>query len=307
MNLLESMQVYVLAVEKGSLSAAASALDISATMAGKHLRALEERLGMQLLSRTTRRQHMTAFGEAYYGRCKEILRLVEETDAQAQHHHLAPAGKLRISAPVIFGTHALVPALSTYMDRYPEVSVELVLTDRVVELADEGFEAAIRIGMLADTTHLVARPLSAYRLTLCASPAYLARHGTPHSVQALQQHQCLSLDPAALSHWLGNEATSATQPPSGRLQINNGEALRLAALQGQGIILQSSLLLAADIDAGGLVPLLPEHGRRGRPMHVVYAHDRYHSTRLRSFVEFLVERFPCEAADHRSWPDADRP
>jgi DNA-binding transcriptional LysR family regulator len=306
MNLLESMQVYVLAVEKGSLSAAASALDISATMAGKHLRALEGRLGMQLLSRTTRRQHMTAFGEAYYGRCKEILRLVEETDAQAQHHRLAPAGKLRISAPVIFGTHALVPALSTYMDRYPEVSVELVLTDRVVELTDEGFEAAIRIGMLADTTHLVARPLSPYRLTLCASPAYLARHGTPHSVQALRQHQCLSLDPAALSHWLGNEAMSAEQLPS-RLQINNGEALRLAALQGLGIILQSSLLLAADIDAGGLVPLLPAHGQHGRPMHVVYPHDRYHSTRLRSFVEFLIERFPCEAADQRSWPGADSP
>lgn len=306
MNLLESMQVYVLAVEKGSLSAAASALDISATMAGKHLRALEERLGMQLLNRTTRRQHMTAFGEAYFGRCKEILRLVEETDAQAQHHHLAPAGTLRISAPVIFGTHALVPALSTYMDRYPEVSVELVLTDRVVELADEGFEAAIRIGTLADATHLVARPLSPYRLTLCASPAYLTRHGTPHNAQELQQHQCLSLDPAALSHWLGNEA-ALPAPPSGRLQINNGEALRLAALQGQGIILQSSLLLAADIDAGSLVPLLPEHGRHGRPMHVVYAHDRYHSTRLRSFVDFLVERFPCEAADHRSWPGADGP
>lgn len=133
-----------------------------------------------------------------------------------------------------------------------------------------------------------------------------ARNATRHSVQALQQHQCLSLDPAALSHWLGTKA-ALPAPPSGRLQINNGEALRQAALQGQGIILQSSLLLAADIDAGSLVPLLPERGRHGRPMHVVYPHDRYHSTRLRSFVDFLIERFPCEAAGERSWPSADSP
>src|SRR2546427_746559 len=131
---------------RSSLSAAAAALDISATMAGKHLRALEARLGMQLLSRTTRRQHMTPFGEDYYARCREILRLVEETDAQAQHQHLAPAGTLRVSAPVIFGTHALLPALADYMAHYPEVRVDAVLTDRVVNLAEEGFEAALRIG-----------------------------------------------------------------------------------------------------------------------------------------------------------------
>ena len=152
MNLLESMQVYVLIVDKGSLSAAAAAMDISATMAGKHLRALEARLGMQLLSRTTRRQHMTPFGEDYYARCKEILRLVEETDAQAQHQQLSPAGTLRISAPVIFGTHALVPALAEYMARHPDVRVEATLTDRVVDLAEEGFEAALRIGTLADSS-----------------------------------------------------------------------------------------------------------------------------------------------------------
>jgi DNA-binding transcriptional LysR family regulator len=170
MNLLESMQVYVLIVDKGSLSAAAAAMDISPTMAGKHLRALEARLGMQLLSRTTRRQHMTPFGEDYYTRCREILRLVEETDAQAQHQHLAPAGTLRISAPVIFGTHALVPALAEYMARYPDVRVDATLTDRVVDLAEEGFEAALRIGTLADSSVLVARALAPYRLMMCARP-----------------------------------------------------------------------------------------------------------------------------------------
>lgn len=296
MNLLESMQVYVLIVDKGSLSAAAAAMDISATMAGKHLRALEARLGMQLLSRTTRRQHMTPFGEDYYTRCREILRLVEETDAQAQHQHLAPAGTLRISAPVIFGTHALVPALAEYMARHPDVRVDATLTDRVVDLAEEGFEAALRIGTLADSSMLVARALTPYRLMMCASPAYLARHGTPLSVQALAGHQCLSFEPSALAQWLRPDAGGLDRVPDVRLQINNGEALRSAALQGLGIILQSTLLLAADVEAGRLVQLLPEHGQAGRPMHVVYAHDRYHSTRLRSFLDFLVERFP--AAPH---------
>ncbi|WP_294989758.1 LysR family transcriptional regulator [uncultured Stenotrophomonas sp.] len=297
MNLLESMQVYVLIVDKGSLSAAAAAMDISATMAGKHLRALEARLGMQLLSRTTRRQHMTPFGEDYYTRCREILRLVEETDAQAQHQQLAPAGTLRISAPVIFGTHALVPALADYMAHYPEVRVEATLTDRVVDLAEEGFEAALRIGTLADSSTLVARALTPYRLMMCASPAYLASHGTPRSLQDLALHQCLSFEPSALAQWLQADVGGLERAPGGRLQINNGEALRAAALHGLGIVLQSALLLAADVDAGRLVQLFPEHGQTGRPMHVVYAHERYHSTRLRSFLDFLVERFP--PAPHR--------
>ncbi|MDI9275148.1 LysR substrate-binding domain-containing protein [Stenotrophomonas sp. PFBMAA-4] len=297
MNLLESMQVYVLIVDKGSLSAAAAAMDISATMAGKHLRTLETRLGMQLLSRTTRRQHMTPFGEDYYARCRDILRLVEETDAQAAHQQLAPAGTLRISAPVIFGTHALVPALAEYMQRHPHVRVEATLSDRVVDLAEDGVEAALRIGTLADSSTLVARPLTPYRLMMCASPAYLARHGTPRTLADLAAHQCLSFSPSALAQWREGDAGGLEHIAAARLQINNGEALRAAALHGLGIVLQSNQLMSADVAAGRLVQLFPEHGRTGRPMHVVYSHDRYPSTRLRSFVDFLVERFP--PAPHR--------
>ncbi|PZP78388.1 MAG: LysR family transcriptional regulator, partial [Stenotrophomonas maltophilia] len=230
--------------------------------------------------------------EDYYARCREILRLVDETDAQAQHQQLAPAGTLRISAPVIFGTHALVPALADYMARHPGVRVEATLTDRVVDLAEEGFEAALRIGTLADSSTLVARALAPYRLMMCASPGYLARHGTPTNLQALARHQCLSFEPTALAQWLQADAGELVRTPDGRLQVNNGEALRLAALHGMGIVLQSALLLSADVEAGRLVPLFPEHGQAGRPMHLVYAHDRYRSTRLRSFIDFLVERFP---------------
>jgi len=289
MDLLDSMQVYVLAVEKGSLSAAATACGISATMAGNHLRTLEKRLGMQLLNRTTRRQHLTDFGEDYYVRCKEILRLVAETDAQAQNLQLAPAGKLRITAPVTFGTEALMPVLSKYLERYPEVSVDAVLCDRVVDLMEEGVEAAIRIGQLPDSA-LIAKSLAPYRLMICASPEYLARRGTPDKPEDLSQHECLSFSPAALTHWrLADQ--DGTYPVSGRLQVNHGHALRVAALQGLGIVLQPAILLEADVRAGRLVQLFPTYELPSRPMSVVYLPDRYRSPKLRSFVDFLVERF----------------
>lgn len=292
MDLLDSMKVYVLAVEKGSLSAAATACDISATMAGNHLRTLEKRLGMQLLSRTTRRQHLTAFGEDYYTRCKEILRLVAETDAQAQNLQLAPAGKLRITAPISFGTEALMPALPDYLDRYPEVSVDVVLNDRVVDLVEEGFEAAIRIGQLPDSAQLIAKPLVPYRLMLCASPEYLARRGTPAKPKDLSLHECLSFSPASVAHWrMTDQVGEHSVPVSGRLQVNNGQALRVAALHGLGIVLQPAVLLQADVQAGRLVQLLPKHELPSRSMHVVYLPDRYRSPKLRSFVDFLVERF----------------
>lgn len=291
MDLLESMRVYVTAVEKGSLSAAAAACEISSTMAGNHVRRLEKHLGVLLLNRTTRRQSLTAFGEDYYLRCKEILRLVAETDAQAQHLQLAPAGKLRITAPVTFGSEALMPALAAYLERYPQVSVEVSLNDRVVDLVEEGFEAAIRVGSLPDSG-LIAKPLAPYRLMICASPDYLARRGTPATPEELSGHECLSFFPAAVVHWrLSDQDGTCRVPVSGRLQVNHGQALRVAALHGMGIVLQPAILLDGDVKAGRLVQLFPEFGLPSRPMHVVYLPDRYRSPKLRSFVDFLVERF----------------
>lgn len=291
MDLLDSMKVYVLTVEKGSLSAAAAACAISSTMAGNHLRILEKRLGMVLLNRTTRRQHMTAFGEHYYLRCKEILRLVAETDAQAQNLQLAPAGKLRVTAPVTFGTEMLMPALSEYLERYPQVSIDVSLSDRVADLAEDGFEAAIRIGQLPDSS-LIARPLAPYRLMICAAPDYLARRGTPERPQDLGEHECLSFSPAALAHWrLSDQDGTYRVAVAGRLQVNHGQALRVAALHGMGIVLQPAVLLEPDVRAGRLVQLFPAHELPSRPMNVVYLPDRYRSPKLRSFVDFLVERF----------------
>ncbi|WP_332848004.1 LysR family transcriptional regulator [Massilia sp. S19_KUP03_FR1] len=291
MDLLDSMKVYVAAVDKGSLSAAALVCGMSATMAGNHVRALEQQLGMQLLQRTTRRQHVTAFGTDYYARCKEILRLVAETHAQAQDLQATPAGKLRVTAPVSFGTDALMPALADYLSRYPDVSVDVVLNDRVADLVEEGFDVAIRIGNLPDSA-LVARALAPYRLMICAAPAYLARRGTPLHPEDLAAHECLSFSPAAVTQWRMSDGDGAhLVAVSGRLQVNLGQALRVAALHGLGIVLQPAILLEGDVRAGRLVQLLPAFVLPSRPMNLVYLPDRYRSTRLRSFVAFLVERF----------------
>lgn len=292
MDLLDSMKVYVLTVDKGSLSAAAEVCGMSATMAGNHVRALEQRLGMQLMHRTTRRQQVTTFGADYYARCKEILRLVAETDAQAHTMRLAPAGLLRVSAPVTFGTEALAPVLFDYLARYPDVDIELDISDRVVDLMDGGCEAAIRIGQLPPDSSLVARALAPYRLMLCASPDYLARRGTPATPADLAHHDCLSFGAASIVQWRFERDRDVCQVPvHGRVKINNGQALRSAALQGLGIVLQPTILLEADMRAGRLVRLFPDYELPGRPMHVVYLPDRYRSPKLRSFIDFVLERF----------------
>ena len=291
MDLLDSMKVYVLAVEKGSLSAAAVACGISATMAGNHLRKLENRLGMQLLNRTTRRQQVTDFGAEYYVRCKEILRLVAETDAQAQTLKFTPTGTLRVTAPVTFGTEALMPALSDYLDLYPNVSIDVTLTNRVVDLVEEGYEAAIRIGHLPSSS-LIARPLAPYRLMICASPAYLAKRGTPVVPEDLSGHECLSFSPSAPERWRMTEGDASYEVPVlGRLRANHGQALRIAALKGVGIVMQAAILLEDDVRQGRLVQLLPSFALPTRPVSVVYPRDPYRAPKLRSFVDFVVERF----------------
>lgn len=286
------MAIYARVVEKGSLAAAAEEFGISPTMAGKHLKALEARLGGRLLNRTTRRQSLTELGREYYERCKQILAEVEAAEDSASHLQAVPRGVLRVNAPVSFGNQRLAPALAAYLAQYPEVDVDLALNDRVVDLVDEGFDAAIRIGPLVDSG-MVARPLAPYRVLVCASPGYLSRHGTPAAPKDLAGHNCLGF-----SYWtvrdkwrlIGPEG-SETVSIKGRLQANNGQALRMAALQGLGIIMQPEVLVSEDLAAGRLVRVLPEYEAPTRPMHLVYLPDRRPTPKLRSFIEFVLARF----------------
>lgn len=286
------MAIYARVVEKGSLAAAAEEFGISATMAGKHLKALEERLGGRLLNRTTRRQSLTELGRDYYERCKQILAEVEAADNTASQLQAVPRGVLRVNAPVSFGSQRLAPALADYLAAHPQVDVDLALNDRVVDLVDEGFEAAIRVGPLGDSG-LVARPLAPYRVLICASPAYLQQHGVPAQPKDLSAHNCLGF-----AYWSTRDKWKLTGPAGietvsikGRLQANNGQALRMAALRGLGIIMQPEVLLAEDLAAGRLTRVLPEYEAPARPMHLVYLPDRRPTPKLRSFIDFVLARF----------------
>jgi DNA-binding transcriptional LysR family regulator len=208
------------------------------------------------------------------------------TELQAE-----PRGVLRVTAPVVLGTHGLAPLLGEFMKRCPQVQVDLALHDRVVDLVDEGFDVALRSGPLADSG-FVARPLAPLRMLLAASPAYLRRHGTPRTASDLSAHECLGF-----AHWvhkdrwrLAGPQGEERVPVKGRLQINNGEALRQAALAGVGIVMQSELLLADDLAARRLVRVLPKHAPPAREAHLLYLPDRHPRPKLQRFVEFVLEK-----------------
>jgi DNA-binding transcriptional LysR family regulator len=286
------MQVFVRVVEKGSFSAAAEELRISSTMVGKHVVQLEERLGARLLNRTTRRQSLTEVGSVYYERCKAALAEVEAAERSAAELQRTPRGLLRVNAPVTFGANVLVGAIGDYLAAYPEVRIELSLNDRVVNLVDEAYDVAIRIGELPDSS-LVARKLAPYRLIACAAPAYLEAHGTPKTPAQLAGHNCMGFTYSATPrHWQFSEREqSSTVQISGNFKVNNGQALRTAALHGMGIIVQAELLLADDLASGALVRILPNHRLPSLPMHVVYPSNRNMTPKMKSFIEFIVRRF----------------
>ena len=286
------MQVFARVVEKGSFSAVAEEFGMSSTMVGKYVAQLEERLGTRLLNRTTRRQSLTEVGTAYYERCKRALAEVEAADASATELHAAPRGLLRVEAPVTFGAGVLVPAIGDYLERYPEVRIDLSLNDRVVDLVNEAVDVAIRIGTLPDSS-LVARKLAPYPRVACASPAYLKAHGVPSTPAELAHHNCMGFSySAAQKHWTFASADATSNVPiSGNLRVNNGLALRTAALCGMGVVVLPEVLVAGDLAESRLVRVLPQHQLPALPMHVVYPSSRNMSLKLKSFVQFVVQRF----------------
>jgi DNA-binding transcriptional LysR family regulator len=292
---LTSMAIYVRVVELGGFAAAAKEVDISATMVAKHIQALERRLGARLLNRTTRSQGMTEVGRLYYDRCKLILADVDAAESSVSVLRAVPRGTLRITAPVTFGTRRLAPALAKFLRQFPDVNIELSLSDRVADLIDEGFEAAIRIGSLSDS-RLVTRRLGPYRSILCASADYLRRRGQPKTPQDLTAHDCLGFTfSTRRCRWRlfrGTEESTVNFTP--RLLANNGEALRQAALAGLGVVLQPEILLAGDVREKRLVRVLPEWSTSARPMHVVYVADRQATPKLQSFIDFVVGQFKSE-------------
>lgn len=294
---MESIEVFVRVAELGSFAAAAKALDLSATMVAKHVQSMERRLGAQLIRRTTRRQSLTEVGRLYLERCRALLADFETAEASATELQASARGTLRVTAPVVVGTHALAPLLGRLLTEHPQLRVELSCQDRLVDLVDEGYDAALRSGPLP-SSQLIARPLAPLRMLLCAAPAYLKRAGVPRQPQDLSQHECLGF--THLVHrdrWrLIGRSSEQRVAVSSRLQIDSGEALRQAALSGAGILLQSELLVAKDLASGALQRVLPGYAPPPRPLHVVYNPDRWRSPKLQRFVEFLLRELGPSAS-----------
>lgn len=286
MDTLRCMQAFVAVAERGSFAGAAEQLQVSAVMVGKYIQQLETHLGTALLQRNTRRQRLTEAGEAYLAGCRQVLEQVQQAEADVAGLQVQPRGLLRVSAPTTWGSCVLAPQLATLLRAQPQLNIELDLSNRRVDLIEEGFDVAIRVGPLP-SQEVVARPLPPYAMSLCAAPAYLRRRGTPRTPADLEGHDCLS-------HlaWRGGHgwqlANGEQVDWEARLTCNDGFALREAAVAGAGLVLQPTALLAGEIAAGRLKPLLRDYLPEPRPMHLLYLPDRRPRPRLQCFVDFVM-------------------
>ncbi|WP_437300205.1 LysR family transcriptional regulator [Sorangium sp. So ce426] len=298
MDRLTSMAVFTKVVATGSFSKAGRELGLSPAGVSNHIRALEDWLGARLIHRTTRRLSLTEAGEALHERCARILAEVEEAQAAAGALHEAPRGRLRISVPITFGVRHLAPVITDYLLAYPEVAVDVSLNDRKVDLLEEGFDLAIRIGALPDSS-LAARRIAPSRSVLCASPAYVERRGAPAEPADLERHECLEyMYRATPGQWRfrgpGGEEVSVRV--RGRLTATNGEMLRVAMLSGLGIGVAPTFIAGEDLAAGRLVPLMPRYALEEVGIHAVYPQGRHLSAKVRTFIDFVVSRFGQEPA-----------
>jgi DNA-binding transcriptional LysR family regulator len=296
MDRLGSMNLFLRVVERGSLSAAGRELTLSPAAVSNHVRALEDWLGVRLLNRTTRQLTLTEAGETFRERCETILAEVADAEAAAASLQAEPRGVLRVNAPIAFGARHLGPVIAAYLDRYSEMALNLVLNDRVVDLIEEGFDMAIRIGDLADS-ELVARRLSPCRYVVCAAPHYLKHRGEPQHPAELSDHDCLEYSLRAPSgRWVftGPDGEDVAVAIAGRLRATNGDLLRSAAVQGMGIILAPTFIVGDDLKDGTLRQVLAKYSVKPAAIFAVYPGGRYPSPKLRSFVDFLADRFGAQ-------------
>ncbi|MEH3096182.1 LysR family transcriptional regulator [Klebsiella aerogenes] len=290
MDKLRGMETFVAVVECGSFTGAAARLEMSAVMVGKYIALLEGQLGTRLLERNTRRQSLTDAGRVYFDEARRVLEQVANAERSVERLRLAPAGTLRVSAPVSFGASIIAPLTASFLQAWPEVRVELDLTNRMVDLVDEGIDLAIRIGDI-QRTDLVAKYLAPYRMAICAAPDYLARHGTPQTPADLAGHQCLSHTVwTARNEWrLPGAAEEVRWKRDAVLRCNDGYALRMAAVAGAGLLLQPEVLLAEDLANGRLVRILQNYTPEPRPIHLLWRQDLRPLPKLTRFVEHLVK------------------
>lgn len=292
MDKTQEMASFVAVVEAGSFVAAADAVGLSKAAVSRQVGELEQRLGARLLHRTTRRLSLTDDGQLFYARAKELLAAIDEAESEITSRSGEPSGLLRINAPLTFGVLHLAPLWGRFADAHPKVSLEIDLSDRIVDLVEEGYDLAVRITNLP-SSQLVSRQLASSRMVLCASPDYLARHGVPAHPRDLAAHRVISY-----SYWSTRDEWSFTGPDGEvrvrtqpRIHANNGDTCRAAALDHQGIILQPDFLVGDDLRQGTLVELLPDYASLTIGIHAVYPSRKYLPIKTRRMVDFLVESF----------------
>lgn len=293
MDPVSDIALFVRVVASGSLSSAARDLGMSTAAVSKRLARIESRLGAQLVNRTTRSLATTEAGAAYYDRCVRILAEIEEADAEVALQGAAPKGTLKVVAPIAFGRLHIAPHIPDFIARYPDVRIDLQLTAQTVDFVAEHCDMWIRVGEVEDS-RLIARRLAPGRRVLCAAPSYLAKHGEPHTPADLQRHNCLIVElpntRGDFWHFIGPNGPVAVRV-TGNVRSNDGEVITRCALAGLGIAVKATWDVGPRLRSGELRPILQEYEVPGANIYAVCLPSRHRAVKVRSFTDFLLERF----------------
>jgi DNA-binding transcriptional LysR family regulator len=296
MDRIRAMQVFTEVADRGSLTEAGEALDMSRAMVSRYLESLETWLGARLLHRTTRRVSLTDAGAEALQRCRQVLELTDDVLAAAGARSTAPSGKLRITTSTSFAQAHLAAAVTDFLKQHPQTQVELIALERAVNLVEERIDLAVRIGNQLDDT-LVARRLATCHSVVCASPGYIAAHGKPSTPEQLRTHHCITHAHVGRTEWrLRRDGQTTRVPVSGPLQSNEVAVTHRAALEGLGIAQLPTYFISDDLAQGRLVRLLPGHEPETLGIHAVYLSRQHQPLLLRLMLDFLAERVGGEEA-----------
>ena len=293
MDHLSAIRAFAQVVESGGFAKAAERLGISTTAISRQVGDLEAHLQTRLLNRTTRKVSLTEGGRAYYERVVQLLADLEEAEQEASRAAVVPRGVIKLTPAVNFGVRHVAPAIAAFLARHAEVRFDVSLSDRIVDLVEEGFDLGIRIGT-AGPHNVVARKLGETRVVPCASPDYLKKHGTPQVPEDLARHNCFTYEYVTPRNvWTFRDADSRERPVrvSGNLHSNNGDILAEAAARGAGIVFEPAFIVGPEVRAGRLVPLLQDFNPAPLPIYAVYSSRKHLSVKVRLFVDFLLEHF----------------
>lgn len=292
MDRFQAIRAFTQVVESTSFVKAAERLGLSTTAVSRQVAELEAHLQTRLLQRTTRRISLTETGRSFYERCGQILAELDEAERAVAQEAAAPRGTIRLTTSINFGMHQVTPAIASFMARHAEVRFDVSLSDRIVDIVEEGFDLAIRIGTTG-AENVVARKLGETRLVACASPDYLSKRGAPARPEDLARHNCLTYEYALRDAWTFRDAAGREHAVrvAGSLNSNNGDLNAAAAVEGVGITLEPDFIVGAHLRSGSLVPVLEDFAAPVSPIYAVYPSRRFLPVKIRAFVDFLVERF----------------